>query len=143
MKKIIYIITSISILFFSMNASAKNGSHNKENKTFHHSFRHAKNIHRFDKENGIVEFDFLLKGKYVAAYYDQSGNLTETDFSIDFKALPEKARTYINSEFSHPCITDITKVRYSQNVFYRIKLEAKGIEYSILATPLGEITMGY
>ena len=143
MKKIIFTLIGISVLFISTNSNANNNINLKENKTFHQSFRHAKNIHRFEKENGIVEFDFLLKGKYVSAYYDQSGKLTETNFSIDFKELPEKTKNYIQSEFSSACITDITKVNCSQTVVYKIKLESKGIEYSILSSPSGGITLGY
>ena len=143
MKKIIYFSSIIGALLISINTYATNNTHNKENKTFRHSFHHAKNVHRFDKENGTVEYDFLLKGKYVAAFYDETGNLTETDFSIAFKDLPAKAQEFIRSEFKNPAITDITKVEHKQNIFYKINLEANGNEYSILASPSGEITMGY
>jgi hypothetical protein len=143
MKKIIYISGIIAAMLFSTNTYSYNLINKKENKAFYHSFHHAKNVHRFDKANGITEYDFLMKGKYVAAFYDQTGNLIETDFSIAFKDLPEKTKGFINSEFSNPVITDITRVVHKQNTFYKIQLESNGVEYSIAVTPSGQATIGY
>ncbi|HWZ21130.1 MAG TPA: hypothetical protein VNW06_00670 [Cytophagaceae bacterium] len=143
MKKIVYLSGIMSLLLLSMNASAKNIVHNSKNKSFHHVFHHAKNVHRFDDKNGVVEYDFMLKGKYVSAFYTQAGTLFETDFSIAYKQLPTATQSIIKEKFSNPVITDIVKVTHKQNFFYRIKLEANGNEYSILASPTGELTVGY
>ena len=142
MKKIAYFSGIISFLLLSMNLAAKNTSHNNEKKSFHRAFHRAKNVHRFDTKNGIVEYDFMLKGNYVSAFYTPAGTLFETDFSIAYKQLPMAAQGFINTKFVNPVITDIVKVTHSQNFFYRIKIEANGSEYSILSSPSGEITMG-
>jgi hypothetical protein len=73
----------LAIITISLNASAA-GSYSKD-KTFRHSFRHAKNVHRFEKANGFTEYDFIRKGRYTSAFYDLSGNLIETDISIAIK----------------------------------------------------------
>jgi hypothetical protein len=143
MKKIAYLSGIMSFLLLSMSASAKNTSHNTKSKSFHHAFHHAKNVHRFDEKNGVVEYDFMLKGKYVSAFYTQAGTLFETDFSIAYKQLPTQAQNLIKEKFSNSVITDIVKVTHKQNFFYKIKLETNGNEYSILASPTGEITVGY
>ena len=142
MKKLIYLSGLMTALFVGISISAVSAS-NIDNKSVRHSFHHAKNIHRFDKQNGFVEYDFMMKGKYVSAFYDQSGNLVEADFSTNFKDLPAKAKEFITSEFSNPVFTDITRVQYKNNSCYKIRLEANGIEYSIISTPTGEVTMGY
>ena len=142
MKKIVYFSGILGFALLSMNASAKN-THNNENKSFRHAFHHAKNVHRFDKANGNVEYDFMMKGKYVAAFYDQSGSLIETDFSIAYKELPAAAQRFLNAKFSNAVITDMTKVTHKQNYFYKIKFEVDNAEYSVVVSPSGEITMGY
>ncbi len=142
MKKILYTPALLIALLVSTNSFAVGASNGKD-KTFRHAFHHAKNVHRFDKENGFTEYDFMMKGKYVSAFYDGSGALVETDFSIAYKELPAKAQEFIRNEFSNPVITDITRVEYRQNACYKVRLEANGKEYTIAATTTGEIVMGY
>ena len=141
MNKIIYMPVLLATLVISLNASAA-GSNGKD-KTFRHSFHHAKNVHRFEKANGFTEYDFMIKGRYIAAFYDATGTLVETDISIAYKELPPKVVTFINAEFPTLAITDITKVKYKQNTFYKIRLESGNKEYKIVSTEAGEITMGY
>jgi hypothetical protein len=142
MNKIIYLSGLMTALFVGTSISAISAN-NIDSKSVRHSFHHAKNIHRFEKKNGFVEYDFMMKGKYVSALYDQSGNLVEADFSTSFKDLPAKAQEFITNKFSNPVYTDITRVQYKNNSCYRVRLEANGMEYSIIATPTGEVTMGY
>jgi hypothetical protein len=142
MKKIIYLSGLMTALFVGTSISAVSAT-NIDSKSVRHSFHHAKNIHRFDKQNGFVEYDFMMKGKYVSAFYDPSGNLVEADFSTNFKALPAKTQEFITVKFSNPVFTDITRVEYKNGSCYKVRLEANGTEYSIIATPTGEVTMGY
>ncbi len=143
MKKIIYIAGIICVLFLNLNAIGKNRTNQKENKAFRQTFHHAKNVHRFDKANGTVEYDFLLKRKYVAALYDQSGNLVETDYSVDYKKVPGKGRAFISVTLPSPVITEVTKVNFKNNFFYRVHLSSNGVDYSVVVTPAGEVTIGY
>ncbi|HVD96821.1 MAG TPA: hypothetical protein VNB90_01370 [Cytophagaceae bacterium] len=142
MKKAIYIPALVAAMLVSMSVFAI-GTSNTKNKTFRHSFHHAKNVHRFDKADGFTEYDFLVKGQYISATYDNAGGLVETDFNIAYKELPAKAKEFISNEFSNPVITDITRVEYKQNVCYKVRLESNGKEYSIATTSAGEIVMGF
>ena len=139
MSKIVYIPAILVAMLISLSAYASGA----KDKSFRHSFHHAKNVHRFDKSNGFTEYDFMMKGQYVAAFYDASGNLVETDFNIAFKKLPEKVKSFITSEYSNAVITDIEKVEYRQNKCYKIRLESNGTEYVIAANADGEMTIGY
>ncbi len=142
MKKTLYAPVLLTALLVVTNSFAMEASNGKD-KTFRHAFHHAKNVHRFDKANGFTEYDFMMKGNYVSAFYDASGALVETDFSIAYKELPARAQEFIRNEFSNPVVTDITRVEYRQNACYKVRLESNGKEYTIAATSTGDIVMGY
>lgn len=140
MKKIIFIL-SIAAFGYTTNLLAE-GSEPKE-KTFHHAFHHAKNVHVFEKADGITEYDFMNKGHFVATYIDQSGRIVETDFDVDFSELPQRAKTLIHNQYANSTIVEVTKVVYQSNYFYKVKLEAGGFSYYMAITPEGEVTIGF
>ncbi len=141
MRKIIFAPVLLMAFYVSMPVMAEKV--HTTDKTFRHSFHHARNVHRFDKENGTTEYDFMMKGRYVSAFYNEAGNLVETDYSIAYQELPARVTEFIQSEFSHPVITDIVRVEYKQNTCYKVRVEANGKEYRIASTASGELVIGY
>jgi hypothetical protein len=76
---------------------------------FEKAFPAAGNV-KWGKENAGYEANFSLKGKQMAAVYDNNGILKETEEDIKIIALPSPVTAYIKTHYANVAIKEAAKI---------------------------------
>ena len=65
---------------------------------------------KWGKEKNDYEAEFVLKGKEMAAVYDNSGVLKETEEDIKIAALPSSVLIYVKEHYPKAVIKEAAKI---------------------------------
>ena len=122
MKRIVITLTVLFSLV-SLSSFAKEEKVNaRVLESFQSSFKNATEVDWTVSEN-FYKADFSLNGQYVAAYYDDAGQLIALTRNISSTQLPISLQTSLKKDHEAYWISDLFEVANEQGTTYYVTLE--------------------
>jgi len=122
MKRILVTLT-VLLSLISMSSFANEGKVNSRVlASFNSSFKNATEVGWTVSEN-FYKANFSLNGQYVAAYYDEGGQMIALTRNISSMQLPISLQTSLKKECDDLWISDLFEVANDQGTSYYVTLE--------------------
>jgi hypothetical protein len=122
MKRIVVTLTVLfSLVSFSSFANEEKVN-TRVLESFQSNFKTATEVDWTVSEN-FYKADFSLNGQYVAAYYDEAGQLIALTRNISSTQLPISLQTNLKKDHEDYWISDLFEVANEQGTSYYITLE--------------------
>jgi len=122
MKRILVTLT-VLLSLISMSSFANEGKVNSRVlESFNASFKNATEVDWTVSEN-FYKADFSLNGQYVAAYYDEAGQMIALTRNISSMQLPISLQTSLKKQCEDLWISDLFEVANDQGTSYYVTLE--------------------
>lgn len=122
MKRIVITLT----VLFSLVSLSSFANEEKVNarvlESFQSNFKNATEVDWTVSEN-FYKADFSLNGQYVAAYYDEAGQLIALTRNISSTQLPISLQTNLKKDHEAYWISDLFEVANEQGTTYYVTLE--------------------
>lgn len=93
----------------------------------------------WETDNEIYEADFEIKFRDFEAFYDKEGNLLMYKKEIHEKEIPAIVKTAAESKYPKFSFEDIQKIVKGTETFYKIEMEFKDTEVTVLVTNEGKL----
>ena len=98
---------------------------------FEKAFPGAEKV-KWGKEKAGYEVNFSLKGKQMAAVYDNNGVLKETEEDIKITALPSPVTTYIKTHYANAAIKEAAKItKAGGEINYEAEVNKKDLIFDV------------
>ena len=122
MKRILVTLTILFSLVSSSSFANDEKVNSKVLKSFQSSFKTATDVDWTVSEN-FYKADFSLNGQYVAAYYDEAGQLIALTRNISSVQLPISLQTDLKKDHEGYWISDLFELANEQGTTYYVMLE--------------------
>lgn len=122
MKRILVTLTVVLSLISMSSFANEEKVNSRVLESFKSNFKTATEVDWTVSEN-FYKADFSLNGQYVAAFYDESGQLVALTRNISSTQLPISLQTNLKKDHEGYWISDLFEVANEQGTTYYVTLE--------------------
>jgi hypothetical protein len=122
MKRFLITLTVLFSLISMSSFASDSKVDSRVLKSFQSSFKNATEVD-WTVSNNFYKANFTLNGQYVAAYFDESGNMMAITRNISSTQLPISLQTNLKNNYEGFWITDLFEVANEEGTTYYVTVE--------------------
>lgn len=122
MKRFLITLTVLFSLISMSSFASDSKVDSRVLKSFQSSFKNATEVD-WTVSNNFYKANFTLNGQYVAAYFDESGNMMAITRNISSTQLPISLQTNLKNNYEGFWITDLFEVANDEGTTYYVTVE--------------------
>jgi len=122
MKRFLITLTVLFSLISMSSFASDSKVDSRVLKSFQSSFKNATEVD-WTVSSNFYKANFTLNGQYVAAYFDESGNMMAITRNISSTQLPISLQTNLKNNYEGFWITDLFEVANDEGTTYYVTVE--------------------